>query len=411
MDGEKQNKIQALVEVSGLSRSEAEHLLEAHQWNVDEAVTTHYDTGLKQPQIASTIQRGSSSQSQAPVSDSSGRRGIATFSDLQQSGGGGQGQGGKDDKEKQTYFTGGEKSGMLVEGPPQDSGSGSNDVVQQLLKKAQQMAGFGPSEGDDDEDEDEGSYQSRMPQQSALSRPVFKGTGYKLGGEDVQSEVIPDPSYPQVPGQSGLNQHQQQQGHELPEVERRITFWKDGFTIGEDGELLKYDDPKNKQILELILSGRAPLHLFNVQPGQRAVVKVEEKRDQMYVPPKRSVKAFSGTGNRLGSVVPQDSSQQSSSQQKAPTQQSSSSSFTLKIDDAKPVTSIQIRLADGTRMVARFNLTHTVADVRNFINNSRPGQGGRSYSLQTQFPTKVLEDAQSLGDAGLNNAVIFQKMQ
>ncbi|KAI3652595.1 hypothetical protein MP228_002020 [Amoeboaphelidium protococcarum] len=411
MDGEKQNKIQALVEVSGLSRSEAENLLEAHQWNVDEAVTTHYDTGLKQPQIASTIQRGSSSQSQAPVSDSSGRRGIATFSDLQQSGGG-QGQGGKDDKEKQTYFTGGEKSGMLVEGPPQDQGSGSNDVVQQLLKKAQQMAGFGPSEGDD-EDEDEGSYQSRMPQQSASSRPVFKGTGYKLGGEDVQSEVIPDPSYPQMPGQSGLKQHQLQQGHELPEVERRITFWKDGFTIGEDGELLKYDDPKSKQILELILSGRAPLHLFNVQPGQRAVVKVEEKRDQMYVPPKRSVKAFSGTGNRLGSVVPQDSSSPSSSQQKPPAQQqsSSSSSFTLKIDDSKPVTSIQIRLADGTRMVARFNLTHTVADVRNFINNSRPGQGGRSYTLQTQFPTKVLEDAQSLGDAGLNNAVIIQKMQ
>ena len=30
----------------------------------------------------------------------------------------------------------------------------------------------------------------------------------------------------------------------------------------------------------------------------------------------------------------------------------------------QPTTSIQLRLMDGSRMVAKFNLTHTVADIR-----------------------------------------------
>lgn len=33
-------------------------------------------------------------------------------------------------------------------------------------------------------------------------------------------------------------------------------------------------------------------------------------------------------------------------------------------DESQPTTSIQLRLADGSRMVAKFNLTHTVADIR-----------------------------------------------
>lgn len=31
------------------------------------------------------------------------------------------------------------------------------------------------------------------------------------------------------------------------------------------------------------------------------------------------------------------------------------------------VTSLQLRLHDGTRMVAKFNHTHTVGDIRQFI--------------------------------------------
>lgn len=32
-----------------------------------------------------------------------------------------------------------------------------------------------------------------------------------------------------------------------------------------------------------------------------------------------------------------------------------------------PITSVHIRLADGTRLVAKFNHSHTVADIRRYI--------------------------------------------
>ena len=52
----------------------------------------------------------------------------------------------------------------------------------------------------------------------------------------------------------------------------------------------------------------------------------------------------------------------------SPTTSHSTSKF--EVDQTKPTTSVQIRLADGTRIVCRMNLTHTVGDIRNFINAS-----------------------------------------
>lgn len=39
----------------------------------------------------------------------------------------------------------------------------------------------------------------------------------------------------------------------------------------------------------------------------------------------------------------------------------------LNLDSSQPVTTIQIRLADGSNVRVQFNLTHTIEDVRRFI--------------------------------------------
>lgn len=127
-------------------------------------------------------------------------------------------------------------------------------------------------------------------------------------------------------------------------------------------------------------------------------------------PPKAPPKAFDGTGNRLGSVASPSASTPgsfpgASSSESIPVPRS------LHIDESQPVTSIQIRLADGTRMVARFNHTHTVNDIRGFINASRAGESSRPYMLQTSFPKKDLDDVtQTVKDAGLLNAVVQQRL-
>ncbi len=61
-------------------------------------------------------------------------------------------------------------------------------------------------------------------------------------------------------------------------------------------------------------------------------------------------------------------------------------------------------------MVARFNLSHSVQDIRRFIQASRPDMPP-SYRLMTAFPTKpVEEDGKSIQEAGLANSVLVQKL-
>ncbi|XP_041026861.1 plant UBX domain-containing protein 4-like [Juglans microcarpa x Juglans regia] len=82
----------------------------------------------------------------------------------------------------------------------------------------------------------------------------------------------------------------------------------------------------------------------------------------------------------------------------------------LVVDEALPSTSIQLRLADGTRMVAHINYHHTINDIRSFIDASRPG-GARNYHLQMMgFPPKLLGDStQTIEQANLANSVVIQK--
>ena len=82
----------------------------------------------------------------------------------------------------------------------------------------------------------------------------------------------------------------------------------------------------------------------------------------------------------------------------------------LIVDDKLPSTSIQLRLADGTRMVSRFNHHHTIRDIHAFIDASRPARRG-AYTLQMMgFPPKQLTDVdQTVEQAGLANSVVIQK--
>ena len=62
------------------------------------------------------------------------------------------------------------------------------------------------------------------------------------------------------------------------------------------------------------------------------------------------------------------------------------------------------------RMVARMNLTHTVGDIRNFINASRPENLSRPYTIGTTFPNRTLgDDTATIQAAGLVNSVIVQR--
>lgn len=174
----------------------------------------------------------------------------------------------------------------------------------------------------------------------------------------------------------------------------------------DDGDLFRYDDPANARTLEMINTGHAPLHILNVEHGQEVDVEVHAHKDEDYVKPKKKYVPFSGSGNRLGSPTPGASSAATtmpaaaSGSTAAPASASGGSvQPTVDVDSSAPTLTLQVRLGDGTRLSSRFNTTHTIGDVYDFVDRARPDSQGRQWALMTTFPSKELTDkAQVLGD-------------
>jgi UBX domain-containing protein 1 len=87
-----------------------------------------------------------------------------------------------------------------------------------------------------------------------------------------------------------------------------------------------------------------------VRIGQPVELRVAKRLDEDYVPPPPG--PFAGSGNRLGSPLPAvvTSSTATTTATSAPAAGSSSTApASFEVDMSAPTTSVQIRLADGTR--------------------------------------------------------------
>ncbi|XP_057431532.1 plant UBX domain-containing protein 4 [Lotus japonicus] len=284
--------------------------------------------------------------------------GIRTLSDLNRP----SADSDSDSDGPQEYYTGGEKSGMLVQDPTK-----GNDV-DAIFNQARQL----------------GAVERHLDQLQEPPRSTsFTGTGRVLSGETVQSTS------------------------QQPEsVVHNIVFWSNGFTVN-DGPLRRLDDPENASFLESIKKSECPKEL---EPADRRTsVNVNLiRRNENYPEPKKSHVPFKGVGRTLGSSSASTAPEPTVAS--APSNSAPSLSSGLAVDQSLPSTSIQLRLADGTRLVSHFNYHHTISDIRAFIDASRPG-GQQNYQLQMMgFPPKVLTDEnQTIEQAGLANSVVMQK--
>lgn len=216
----------------------------------------------------------------------------------------------------------------------------------------------------------------------------FRGSGQTLGGDGTESRVIPDPNAP-AGGAAPANEQIQ---------ERVLHLWSDGFSI-DGGELHRFDDPANAADLEMIRNGRAPLHLMNVRYDQPVDVKLNQHTEAWHQLP-QAYKPFGGSGRRLGSEVPGDSTTTAAAAS-APAASSSAAPAepANTVDDSQPTITIRIQLPDGTRLPARFNTTQTLEIVYDFVQRSSPATQSRSWVLATTFPNKEHTDRSlALGD-------------
>ncbi|KAG5998412.1 hypothetical protein E4U54_002190 [Claviceps lovelessii] len=403
----RQDLVQQFVGMCNTSPEQATQYLDANEWDLlaacdsffqddDEAKMEESQTNSSRPNPEPEYtgprtldgrpapQAASSSGPRAQPKSQPKRTGIATLGSL--GGGGGGGGGGShhhdddnddsddsdDNDGRGNLFAGGEKSGLAVQDPKQQE-AGPRKIINDILAKAKANA----------------SRPDATPEQAAAAGPSrFRGTGVTLGGEGVESRSIPDPDGA-LPTARGDPQ------------ERLLHIWQDGFSI-DDGELRRFDDPANQADLQMIRSGRAPLHLMNVQRDQPVDVKLHQ-HDTPYKPPPKKYKPFSGAGQRLGSPVPgagASSTAGATAGAGAAASSSSSSATTATqervIDSSQPVVTIRIQLPDGSRLPARFNTTNTVGDIYGFIRSASSEISSRSWVLATTFPNKEHRDMDSV---------------
>lgn len=233
------------------------------------------------------------------------------------------------------------------------------------------------------------------------SSQLFFGSGYRLGQTDNDGEVIPGPS-------TGGSSAGAEGGQDELVV---LKIWRQGFSIN-DGELRSLDDPENKKFFESIIRGEIPAELRR-QNMSMIHLDVEDHRHEEFKIPVKKFTTFTGEGHSLGSpvpsvvVAPTAAATPEASKTNEDTAQSD-----VKLNDAEPVTMLQIRLADGTRLTGRFNHTHTIEDVRQFIVTARPAYAAQTFAMLSSFPPKELtEGEKSLKDAGLLNATILQRLK
>nr|XP_050040390.2 NSFL1 cofactor p47-like [Dermacentor andersoni] len=292
------------------------------------------------------------------------------------------------EEDGQAYYAGGsERSGQQIIGPSRKANSKENFVVE-MFKAAKKNGAQVIEPGVDD-----GARKS-----PSAGGSLFSGSGYKLGDATTGSESGASLAPP-------VDSAQQQ-----PSVSRVIKMWEDGFSI-DDGPLLSYDSASTQQFLQAMRQGEIPAELLQEADGAELSLIMEDHRHEQFVVPQRAkVMAFEGTGHRLGAVTP-TLSRRSSATIPPLEHLEANAKKAIKLNESLPTTNVQIRLSDGSRLVAHMNQTNTVADIRKYIVIARPEYEAATFALMTTFPCKELTDEKAtLKEANLLNVVIVQRL-
>ncbi|XP_063771366.1 UBX domain-containing protein 2A isoform X2 [Pseudophryne corroboree] len=186
-----------------------------------------------------------------------------------------------------------------------------------------------------------------------------------------------------------------------------IKMWKNGFTIN-DGQLRDYTDAANRQFMDSMRKGELPSELERTFEKEEVAVNVVDRKSEEYSIRKKRMDPFSGQGHRLGSAAPKIVT-------KAWADTDNEDELilpTVELNEKEPFTNIKIWLADGKRVVQKFNTSHRITDVRNFLENIPCKSGKMPFKLATSFPLcDLLDETITLQEARLQNAVLVQRLQ
>ena len=300
---------------------------------------------------------------------------------------------GAEDK-PQEWYTGGASSGQNVIDPSKQSQKEQPENGDELTDSRygnmfREALRHGARHRHDDTNEDTTTTRSQSV--------FFSGRGRKMTEEEKEEE--------EDALDGDLKEEEEEDEKEEMRIERVVTFYDNGFTV-DDGPLR--DPSENQEFIEMIGRGMCPPELMHPGASARNPVKIDLKRERRDWTPPKGVKAFSGSGNKLEGAEGEgndegvggggDGGGKALEEMKP-----------WSVDEKEPTTSIQIRLRDGSRLVAKFNLSHTVAHIRDFIRQAN-GEASATRPLQLSGfpPEKLDDDSRTIGN-GLKGCVVQQK--
>lgn len=223
---------------------------------------------------------------------------------------------------------------------------------------------------------------------------------------------------------------------------RIITMYRSGFTI-DNGPFRRLDDPSNADFLRSLARGVTPRELVLEQLQSRQQqhgggdtsevgdleVGLVDKRHMEYGdddgddgcdcddddddgPAQSGTTAFSGTGQSLGDASSTaDSNGSSAGIVTSSLTTAATTAGPPTLDESKPMTTIQIRLHNGKRLIVKCNLHDTVQTLIMHVEANGDDRGGRDYVLSSGYPPKVLSDFEkTVEECGLMNAQVVQKL-
>ena len=126
-----------------------------------------------------------------------------------------------------------------------------------------------------------------------------------------------------------------------------------------------------------------------------------------------TAKPFQGSGNVLGSIAPavvaNDSSSSAHASGGSAALSEADAQKRVNVDTSKTMTTLQVRLMSGGRLIVKLNDSNTISDLRQYIRLLKPDTPP-NFSLHTTFPNKGhADDSAMLKDAGLLGAAILMR--
>ncbi|KAI8423751.1 hypothetical protein MSG28_012775 [Choristoneura fumiferana] len=308
----------------------------------------------------------------------------------------------------QAFYAGGsERSGQQIIGP----GKNRKDIVTEMFKSVRERGAV--------VFEDE-------PATASRGRGAFSGTGYRLVAPRSCSHSGHSPDKQQTIT-SLLRRPAQAQGGGGAGGARsvRLRLYREGYTV-DAGAVRPYTDPDHAEFLNCIRRGEIPPELSGAGEVR---VSLEDRRHEPAPRASAAPQAFAGKGHMLGSCVASTSGTRDpdtggggcagasggtgdppAAAEPDREANTAAAQEAVGLDTAQPITTIQFRLADGSRVAGRFNHAHTVADLRAFVRRAHPGP--RPFALLTSFPSAELSDeAVTVAQANLLNSTLLQRLK